>query len=292
MTATLSRHLQLQMMLGEGLHWHPEHQALYWVDILGHALHRLDFATGIHTTIDQGEAITCITHRTGGGFIAALRSGLWHLDDNGHKQDHLVEFPEDSTNHRFNDGGCDPSGRFWIGSMNEHGTRADASLYCYDGNTLTPHIGGMTITNGLAFSPDGRWLYHTDTPTRVIRRHAFSPESGEPGPGEIWVDLNTLNVEGNPDGAAVDDEGCYWIAMFGGAAVLKFSPTGELLARYPLPALQPTMPMFAGPDRRTLFVTTARENMDDTALAKWPGSGSLFSMRVNVPGHPLAACQV
>lgn len=291
MSGTLLPHLALAMELGEGPLWHPEHSSLYWVDILGSALHRLDFETQKHTVIDQGEAITCVVRHHGGGLFAALRSGLWLLDEAGRKQSRWVEAPEDTQDHRFNDGGCDPAGRFWIGTMNEARSRADAALYCYDGRRLVPHIGGMTITNGLAFSPDRRWLYHTDTPTRVIRRHAFDPETGDVGQGNTWVDLNALDIEGNPDGAAVDIEGHYWIALFGGGALARFAPDGHLVARYPLSALQPTMPAFGGPDRRTLFVTSARENMTAAEQADWPDSGALFSMRVDVPGQPIAAFQ-
>ena len=289
MSDTLTPHLTLEMGLGEGPLWHPEYNALYWVDILGAALHRLDFATDEHSVVEYDEAITCVARHANGGLVAALRSGLWRLDAAGDRQACLAQAPEDTHDHRFNDGGCDPAGRFWIGTMNETQSAADASLYCYDGHALVPRIGSMTITNGLAFSTDGRWMYHTDTPTRVIRRHAFDPATGDIGPGETWVDLNTLDIEGNPDGAAVDVEDHYWTALFGGAAVARFDPEGRLVARYPLAALQPTMPAFGGPDQRTLFVTTARENMDATTLAEWPQSGSVFSMAVDVPGHTLAA---
>lgn len=289
MSDALTPHLTLDMGLGEGPVWHPEHHALYWVDILGCALHRLDFATNEHRVVEYDEAITCVVRHAEGGFIAAMRSGLWRLDDAGARQALLAEAPEDTRDHRFNDGGCDPAGRFWIGTMNETQTAADAALYCYDGRALTARLGGMTITNGLAFSTDGRWMYHTDTPTRIIRRHAFDTATGEIGPGQTWVDLNTLDIDGSPDGAAVDADDHYWTALFGGAAVARFDPDGRLVARYPVAALQPTMPAFGGPDGRTLFVTTARENMDAATLAEWPQSGAIFSMTVDVPGHAIAA---
>ncbi|WP_423821110.1 SMP-30/gluconolactonase/LRE family protein [Salinisphaera sp. SPP-AMP-43] len=289
MSETLTPHLRLSMTLGEGLHWDPENQALYWVDIIGGQLHRLAPDSGHHTTVDQGEAITCVVRRTDGGLLAAMRSGIWLLDDTGHKQQQLVEAPEDTHDHRFNDGGTDPAGRFWIGTMNEAQSAADASLYCYDGQTLSPRLSDMTITNGLAFSPDGRWMYHTDTPTRIIRRHPFDADTGKLGAGETWVDLNRLDIEGYPDGAAVDAEGYYWTALFGGAAVARFDPAGTLVSHHPMSALQPTMPAFGGTDGRTLFVTTAREGMDEDTIAQWPDSGSLFSMQVDTPGRPAPA---
>ena len=277
--------LRLAMTLGEGPVWHAETRALYWVDIDGFAVHRLMPATGAYSRFDFDEAITCIAPDIAGGFIAACRSGLWRLDDQLDKQALLAAAPYETARHRFNDGGCDPAGRFWIGAMNEDTDVADAGLYCYDGAQLRYALGDMTITNGLAFSPDGAWLYHTDTPTRVIRRHAFDADRGTIGPGERWVDLAETDLAGYPDGAAVDAAGNYWSALFGGAAVACFSPEGRLLAHYPMAALNPTMPCFGGPDLKTLYVTTAHEGMSDDDIARWPDSGALLARRVDTPGQ-------
>ncbi|RJS93023.1 SMP-30/gluconolactonase/LRE family protein [Salinisphaera sp. Q1T1-3] len=276
--------LALEMHLGEGPLWHASRGLQYWVDINGFALHHLDPVTGEHAYVVFDEEITCVAPGPDGRLIAACRSGLWQLDEADRKAGCLVEAPYETTDHRFNDGGCDPAGRFWIGAMNERVDNRDASLYRYDGDTLVTAIPDMTITNGLAFSPDGAWLYHTDTPTRVIRRHAFDRKTGEIDAGQTWIDLNQLDIEGSPDGAAVDTNGDYWTALFGGAAVARFDADGELVARYPLNALQPTMPCFGGPDRRTLYVTTAREAMTAEDVARWPDSGALLSMPVETPG--------
>lgn len=280
--------LPLQMELGEGPIWDQRSGALYWVDINNRQLHRLDLERDVHSVALHDEAITCVGCHAKGGLIAATRSGIWHLSSAGHKQSKLADNPESHTDHRFNDGGIDPAGRFWIGSMDENVRSADGNLYVYDGQSLTQRKAGVTISNGVAFSPSGDWLYHTDTPTRIIDRHRFDHATGEIGPAEPWVDINALDLAGNPDGAAVDEEGHYWCALFGGAAIARFDPNGELVGHYPLPALNPTMPAFGGPERRTLFVTTARENMDAQAIAEWPQSGSLFSMSVDTPGRAIA----
>ncbi|MDA3923050.1 MAG: SMP-30/gluconolactonase/LRE family protein [Salinisphaera sp.] len=280
--------LPLHMELGESPLWDDRNGALYWVDILNCQLHRLDLARDVHSVALHDEVITCVACHADGGLVAATRSGLWQLDAAGHKQARLADNPENAHDHRFNDGGTDPAGRFWIGTMDETIQTPDGNLYVYEGQSLTLRKPGITISNGLAFSPDGQWLYHTDTPTRVIDRHRFDQMTGEIGPAEPWVELNTLDIEGNPDGAAVDVEGYYWCALFGGAAVARFSPDGELAGHYRLPALNPTMPAFGGTDRRTLFVTTAREHMSETAIAEWPQSGSLFCMSVDTPGSALA----
>lgn len=280
--------LPLHMELGEGPLWDERSAALYWVDIINRQLHRLDIERDVHSVALHDEAITCVGCHGDGGLIAATRSGVWRLNAAGHKQAQLADNPDNSADHRFNDGGIDPAGRFWIGTMDENVRTADGNLYVYDGHNLTRRKTGVTISNGLAFSPAGDWLYHTDTPTRIIDRHCFDQASGEIGPAEPWVDLNALDVAGAPDGAAVDQDGHYWCALFGGAAVARFAPDGELVGHYPLPALNPTMPAFGGPGLRTLFVTTARENMDAAAIAASPQSGSLFSMPVDTPGLAIA----
>ena len=281
--------VDLAMELGEGPAWDAARGRLYWVDIKGFALHWLDVADNHHGRADFDEAISCVAVDDNGRLIAACRSGLWQLGADSHKQRQIVAAPYDTGHHRFNDGGCDHAGRFWIGAMNERVDAADAALYRLDGDALTPVLGHMTITNGFAISPDGAWLYHTDTPTRVIRRHALDGATGDIGPGEPWIDLADHDLKGNPDGAAVDQQGHYWTALFGGAAVARFDADGRLVARYPLAALNPTMPCFGGPDRCTLYVTTAREGMSEHDLAAWPDSGSVLAMTVDTPGQPIAA---
>lgn len=278
----------LDMTLGEGPVWHADEAALYWVDIIGPALHRLDPASGAHDRFDFDEAITCVAPCLDGRLLAACRSGLWQLDRGHQKHEHLVAAPYETGHHRFNDGGCDPGGRLWIGAMNERVDHADAGLYRYDGQRLTLAHPDMKITNGLAFSPDGEWLYHTDTPTRVIRRHAYDVTTGEIDAGQPWIDLADHDLDGAPDGAAVDINGDYWTALFGGAAVARFDADGQFVARYPMTALNPTMPCFAGPDRRTLYVTTAREGMTEQQIARWPASGALLAMSVDTPGRAIA----
>lgn len=276
----------LTMTLGESPFWDSQQQALFWVDIIGGQIHRLEPESRTHSVIQLDEAVGCIARHRDGGFVAGMRSGIWQLDEAGEKQRQLAQNPDNPADHRFNDGRCDASGRLWLGTMDEAVQTPDAHLYAFDGQQLTMHKSGITISNGVAFSPDGQWLYHADTPQRIIYRHPFDVESGEPGPGQPWVDLNEHDIEGNPDGAAVDSEGHYWCALFGGAAVVRFDPNGRLVGHYPLPVPQPTMPAFGNTDLRTLYVTTAREHMTSAEIERWPESGSIFAMRVNTPGLP------
>jgi sugar lactone lactonase YvrE len=279
--------LELRAELGESPVWSVEEQVLYFVDIKGRALHRFDPATGRVVTWPMPEDIGCIGLRKGGGFIAGMRSGLWLLDAEARLEAKLAINPEDQSTSRFNDGRVDPSGRFFVGTIDEVKTGAQAHLYRFDRHGLVPVAGDLLTSNGLAFSPDGRTLYHSDTPTFTVWRYAYDPKTGALSDKQVFVRLVPTETDrGRPDGAAVDLQGCYWTALFEGGRVQRYSPDGQLLAEYPVPARCPTMIAFGGHDLRTLYVTSARTGRDPEELAALPYSGSLFSMQVDGPGLP------
>lgn len=135
-------------------------------------------------------------------------------------------------------------------------------------------------SNGLVFSPDGRTLYHSDTPRLVICRYEYDPETGQASQRSEFVRLEpTPEDHGRPDGAAVDIEGCYWTALYAGSRIQRYGPNGLLIEEYPVPARNPTTPTFGGADLKTLFITTARDNADGSG-------GGLYAMRVGTPGLP------
>jgi sugar lactone lactonase YvrE len=279
--------LDLNAELGECPQWSVEEQALYFVDIKGKALHRFEPVTGEHSTMLMPEEIACFGFRKGGGFIAAFRSGLWLLDASGNRLEKLADNPEDQRSSRFNDGRVDPAGRFLAGTIDEPKDGGKAHLYRYDRRGLNVLASGLLTSNGVAFSPDGRTLYHSDTPTFTVWRYAYDPATGEATDKTLFVRLEpTAADRGRPDGAAVDAEGCYWTALFEGGRIQRYAPDGRLLAEYPVPARCPTMVAFGGPDLKTLFVTSARTGRSEEELATLPHSGSLFSMPVEVPGRP------
>jgi sugar lactone lactonase YvrE len=142
----------------------------------------------------------------------------------------------------------------------------------------------MMISNGLAWSPDGRTMYHADTPARTVRAYDFDSASGTPANGRVFAHFD--GETDRPDGAAIDSEGCYWCAFYRGAKVVRLSPQGRLLAEYAIPAMCPTMCAFGGGDLRTLYVTTARQMREADELARLPESGGIFAMRVDVAGLP------
>jgi sugar lactone lactonase YvrE len=279
--------LDVRAELGECPVWSVEEQALYFVDIKGRALHRFVPATGAHRTFSMPEEIGCIGLRKGGGFIAGFRSGLWLFDADGYRMRKLADNPEDQRTSRFNDGRVDPAGRFLAGTIDEPKDGGKAHLYRYDSRGLATMAEGLLTSNGVAFSPDGRTLYHSDTPTFTVWRYAYDPATGEATDKTLFVRIQPTEADrGRPDGAAVDAEGCYWTALFEGGRIQRYSPEGRLLAEYPVPARCPTMVCFGGPDLKTLYVTSARTGRSEDELAALPYSGSLLTMPVDVPGLP------
>src|SRR6478735_8634996 len=279
--------LDVRAELGECAIWSVEEQALYFVDIKGRALHRFEPRAEKHVAIQMPEEIGCIGFKKGGGFIAGFRSGLWLLDASGVRLEKLADNPEDQSQSRFNDGRVDPAGRFLAGTIDEPKLGGRAHLFRYDARGLSVLAERLLTSNGVAFSPDGRTLYHADTPTFTIWRYAYDPATGEATDKTLFVRLApTESDRGRPDGAAVDAEGCYWTALFEGGRIQRYAPDGRLLAEHAVRARCPTMVCFGGPDRKTLYVTSARTGRSEGELAGLPHSGSLFAMPVDVPGLP------
>jgi sugar lactone lactonase YvrE len=276
----------LDMSLGESPVWSVERQRLYWVDINRGAIYAWrPQDDGAPARTELGEKVGCIALGDT-GLVAAAASGILRLPEKG-APERLADNPEwraEGGGNRFNDGRCDAAGRLWVGTLDADETAPTAALYRFAEGELTPCLTDIGISNGLAFSPDGRWLYHTDSLTRRILRYPFDLASGTLGEGRPWVDLRTLGLPGVPDGAAVDSEGCYWSALYDGGRVVRFSPEGELLAEHEVPCPHPTMVAFGGADLRTLYITTATQHLDAEGKRRWPLAGSLLSLPSPVAG--------
>lgn len=268
--------------LGESPVWSEAEQVLYFVDIRGPSINRFNPATGELTQFVQPEEIGCIGLVSDGGFIAGLRSGIWRLDAHGQVIRKLADNPEGVEHSRFNDGRVGPDGRFYVGTVDES-HQNKANMYRYDRNGLAPLIAGLGTSNGLGFSPDGTILYHVDSPASKVTAHDFDTVKGTISAGRVLVEIPD-DPAARPDGATVDVEGCYWLAIFGAGVVKRFSPTGDLLAEYPVPVKCPTMPAFGGADMRTLFVTSAGSRRSAEEMLQYPTSGSVFAMRAPVAG--------
>ncbi len=285
-------------LLGESPLWHPTEQVLYSVDIPGRQVLRWRADEEVPDVFPQDAEPACIAARATGGLVVARRDGLWALDTATGAVTPLAPPPYDITRQRYNDGKPDAAGRFWIGALSD-AREPEAALYRIDAAGAEPQLDGIVTSNGLAWSPDGRWLYRSDTKAHTIWRHDFDVERGELGEGQVFARFTPRATEeplsaygGRPDGAAVDESGAYWVAMFEGARLLRFSAAGELLQDVALPVRCPTMPCFGGADRRTLFVTTARDKRPADELAREPWAGAVLTLRVDVPGLPANLCQL
>ena len=277
--------LDSKSSLGECPVWSARECVLYWVDINAPSLNRFDPATGGNVAMPMPESIGSFALRAGGGFIVALRGGIWLARADGTLERKILDAPYDPAHHRFNDGRCDPQGRFFAGTMNEKRDANTAELLRIDADyTMTPILGDLMISNGLAWSPDGRTMYHADTPTHIIRAFDYDAATGTPSRPRVFAQWE--GETDRPDGGAVDSAGNYWTEFYRGGKVLQLSPHGETLAEYPIPAMCPTMCAFGGPDLRTLYVTSARQMREPDELARWPQSGGIFAMTVAVPGLP------
>jgi sugar lactone lactonase YvrE len=272
--------LDAQCALGESPVWWAEAGLLVFIDITGRRLHRFDPRTKHHEFDPLDEDIGCVAPARGGGYLAGLRSGLWLLDAKGAKVRRLVANPQNAATNRFNDGRVDPRGRYLTGTLDETKSAGNAGLYRFDHRGLQQVMDGVMTSNGLAFSPDGRTLYFSDTPRFVIYRFDYDPDTGEASNRRVFARIEpTATDRGRPDGAAVDTEGCYWSAFYEGSRVRRYDPDGKVMAEYPVPALNITMPAFGGADMKTLFVTSARDKKGG------PGGG-LYAMPVEVAGVP------
>ncbi len=289
--------------LGESPFWHPIEQRLYWLDIAGRRVARV----AVHGLQAQGavehwplqEEPGCIAPVEGGGLIIALRSGIYRARVWGGPLHKLADAPYDAGKLRFNDGKCDPQGRFWAGSLYEPKDQALGALYRLDSQGLHAMVDGVTTANGLAWSPEGRTVYWADTSAHQVRAFDFEPASGEISHGRLfhqrppkpagWVWGSATPYGGRPDGAAVDAQGAYWSAQYEGQRLLRLSPSGEVLAQVPTPVPCPTMPCFGGPDLQSLFITTSRQGRSAQELAQYPDAGCVFAMRVDVAGLPVNA---
>jgi len=232
--------LDVGASLGECPVWSASEQVLYWVDINAPSLNRFDPVTGRNVAMPMPEAIGCFALRRSGGFVVALRGGIWLARPDGSLERKVADAPYDPAHHRFNDGRCDPAGRFFAGSMNEKRDAKSAALYRLDLDfRLSQVLGDLMISNGLAWSPDGRTMYNADTPTHTIRAFDYDAATGVPSGPRVFAQWT--GETDRPDGGAVDSAGNYWTAFYRGGKVVKLSPAGHVLAEYPTPAMCPTM---------------------------------------------------
>jgi len=285
--------------VGESPVWVALEQALHWVDIPAHRLHRWRLADGAHTQWSLPEMPGCIAPHECGGWVAAMESGVFHLTlENGGDRGEggEVQARQLATVHharagmRFNDGRCDRQGRLRAGTMvMDMGlAAADGRVYALEAHGLRELQAGLITPNGMAFSPDGRRMYLSDSHPSVQAVWAFDYDTatGQPGARRLFADFRAF--PGRPDGAAVDADGCYWICGNDAGLVHRFTPDGRLDRSLPVPAKKPAMCAFGGAGLDTLFVTSIRPEGID--LSDQPLAGGVFALRPGVRGLPEPAC--
>lgn len=278
--------LDVGAKLGESPVWSADAGLLYWVDIDGRAVHAFDPVSGTDRSWPVGgrPSAIALTAEPSRLLVAAENELAWLDLDTGTLTSWLtLEDPQPGV--RLNDGRCDPAGRFWIGGMYDPTSagRFDAFLHRVeaDGSFATPRS-EVGCANGLAFSPDGTVMYWADTLHDTVWAYDYDAATGEQRNERVFVDFSSL--PGRPDGACVDETGCYWIACVGGSAILRLTPRGNIDRTVAVPVPRPTMPAFGGPDLETMFVTSIAVR-DPGADGPGP-HGAVFAFEPGVRGLP------
>lgn len=267
-------------VLGEGPIWVAAEGELYWLDIKGLKIFRRD-ANGALSEWPTPFRVGSIVPRQGRGFVAGTERGFCFLEPGGDFDLFAQPEPERTTN-RFNDGKVDRHGRFWAGTMDDTERAAAGALYRMGPDLAPVRVDdGYRVTNGPAFSRDGRLMYHTDSALRTIWAFALDDEGGATGK-RVFAQFK--GAEGYPDGMTVDSEDCLWVAFWDGWCVRRLSPAGQVIAEFPMPVERPTSVAFGGPALDQLFVTSARIGLNAEALIGQPQAGGLFMLKPGVAG--------
>lgn len=252
---------------------------LCWVDIPEGILHESDLSTGATTSVTYPTQLGAIApRRDGTAFAAAVFEGFGFCDGETLTiADPVLPEPR----RRMNDAKCDSRGRLWAGSTHTEYTPGFGRLHRWDGRESTVAAEGLVLPNGIGWSPDDSTMYLVDSFAQVLMRADFDPDDGAVGPFSVVREIGP----GFPDGLAVDQDGCLWIAVWGDGEVRRYSPTGEVLAIVPVPVSQPASCAF-GPDG-TLYITTAREGLNPEQLVQQPLAGSVFAAATSARGVPV-----
>lgn len=280
--------LDAKSRLGEGIVWDERRDALWWVDIEGCQLCRFHPGDGEFWRMDLPTRPGCMALREDGGMVMALQNGFHFVDVETREITRIVDPEADKPGNRFNDGTADPAGRLIAGTMPLGDRLPVAAFY-----QLNPDLSwrtlmdGFTVTNGTAFSPDGRIFYFSDSQAeiRTIWAADYDLDTGDLRDRRVFVD--THGLAGRPDGGCVDADGCYWMAGVGGWQLVRFTPKGEVDRVIALPVEKPTKLAFGGAKLDTIYVTSIRDGLDEDELARQPAAGGILALRVpGVQGLP------
>lgn len=269
--------------LGEGTLWDEAAGRLHWVDIDRALLFTLDWATRDVATLRLPSTVGSVGLRAGGGLVAALRHEIAYVDPGTGAVELVAELEADLPGNRCNDGAVDPAGRFWFGTMDVEETNPTGAFYCFGADrAVTKAFGGVIVSNGPAWSPDGRTLYHVDSARSRITAYEFDPATGAVGGGRLFA--SDEDEAWFPDGVTVDADGFVWSCKWDGGRIVRYSPDGRVDRVVELPVPRPTRCAFVGPDLSLLAVTSARRGRGASA----PRSGQLLLLDPDARGLPAA----
>lgn len=274
--------VRAKAFLGENPIWHELSGKLYWVDILAPALHVSDPAALIDTVVPLGQIVGAIAASDGRELIAAAQEGFGWLDPETGAFRPIASPEADKPGNRFNNGKCDPQGRFWAGTMEMGASPGAGSLYRLDRSGVSRMETGIGVSNGLGWSPDSRTMYFTDSIARTIFAYDFDPETGRIRNRRVFA--HAADTMGAPVGLTVDRDGHVWSAYWNGWQIARHAPDGRLVQTIPLPVPRPTNCVFGGPNGSTLYITTARIRLSPEILAEAPLSGSVLAVETDTHG--------
>ena len=277
--------LEIKAELGEGAFWNHETNKLYWVDIVGKALHIYNPISKTNQTFSTPSSIgTVVPTDVKNEAIVALEDGIYRINIETGAFDLFCDVEKDKPGNRFNDGKCDPFGRFWVGSMAYSQAPYLASLYCIDENGVAiTKIDSVTISNGIVWTKDKKTMYYIDTPTKNIKVYDFDNETGNISNERIAVKVS--DSLGFPDGMAIDENDKLWVGMWNGNAILQFDPiSGTLISKVNVPAHNVTSCAFGGENLDVLYITTSSLDMTPEEQKKYPLAGSIFKVKTNTKG--------
>lgn len=278
--------LNASLTLGEGPCYDNKNNTLYFVDILEKELHSLNILNKKHEIFKFKEKISSVGLRQNGELIITLEDGIYFFSIEKNVLSLLDKYERNIITNRFNDGKCDPLGRYWAGTMNENELENKGSLYVLDDKLkLKKEISRVSISNGLAWDVEREKMYYIDTPTKKIAVYNFNMRTGEIS--DLLEVIKIPDKYGLPDGMTIDEEGMLWIAMWGGNGIVKCNPFTKKIVDYIyIPAKNVTACTFGGESLDTLYITTARDGLSEELIKKYPLSGGLFSFKPGVKGIP------
>lgn len=277
--------VEARAQLGEGPIWDGASGQLVWVDIMACRVHRFTPDAEDDESADVGQPVGAVAARITPGLVLAMRDGFGVLDTDTGDVQMIASAEAHVKGNRMNDGKCDSAGRFWAGTMAFDQSAAAGALYRLErDHSVAKMIQGVSISNGLCWSADDRSMYYIDSPTQGVDVFDFDAASGGLSNRRRVIDIP--KEAGLPDGMTIDEQGFLWVALYGGGAVRRYSPEGELDLTIELPAAQITSCTFGGNDFRDLYITSAAQELSEEALAAQPHAGALFVCRPGPAGLP------